>query len=281
MSPCASENDGCGGRGRLQDQRSRGRDPCSRHRLRRHAALRHPIRRSASLPSTSSRRVPSGSSRPVHQEDIMSQASSLQTSRSSDVTATFRSGTCRYARREQMMTLRRITEQSGSLMAGRADDGRHCRHLYQAGRESIQHPHHDHLPFMALSPCSSASSSARASATSLHFCLAARRVAHRIVVSLICSFPPLPFLGPRAVIAQVVGVLIGEIGLRHIPAEPRAPAFAINVQCACDHPRRTQDSRGRRKFPSRSACAVLYSLHRPAHSAVIIAWIASAGLYES
>ena len=94
-----------------------------------------------------------------------------------------------------------------------------------------------------------------------------------------------PVLGPGAVIAQVVGVLLGtRIGEGDIPPQYALPAlFAIDPQVGCDFiPVGLALGRGRDRRPSRSA--YLPSSSRdcsPGPLSVVIAYFASFGLYTS
>lgn len=159
--------------------------------------------------------------------------------------------------------------------------------LYQAGRDSVDTVIRNVIPFMAFISFiigfilttgigDVIAKALKGSASSLPGLL---------LISIVCAIPILsPLLGPGAVIAQIVGTLIGvEIGKGNIPAQYALPAlFAINPQVGCDFiPVGLALGEAEPETVEIGVPAVLFSRVITGPLSVVIAYFASFGLYSA
>ena len=158
--------------------------------------------------------------------------------------------------------------------------------LYQAGRDTIDTIIRNILPFMAFI----AFIIGLVLATGIGDVIAngikglAGNIVGLLIVSVVCAIPVLsPLLGPGAVIAQVVGTLLGvEIGRGNIPPQMALPAlFAINPQVGCDFiPVGLALGEAEPETVEVGVPAVLFSRLITGPLAVVIAYVASVGMYS-
>ena len=158
--------------------------------------------------------------------------------------------------------------------------------LYQAGRDAIDTVIRNVLPFMAFI----AMLIGIINETGLGEALAhvveplAGSLPGLLAISIFCSIPIIsPILGPGAVIAQIVGVLLGtRIAAGDVPPQYALPAlFAIDPQVGCDFiPVGLALGEAEPETVEIGVPAVLVSRLVTGPLSVVIAYVASIGMYS-
>lgn len=163
--------------------------------------------------------------------------------------------------------------------------GKVVNKFFAAGRESVDMVIKNILPFMAFTSTllGIISVSGLGNVIANTISPMCSTLPGMLIISVVCALPFLsPILGPGAVIAQVVGTLLGaEFGLGNIPPQYALTAlFAIDAQVGGDFvPVGLSLGEAEPETIELGVPAVLYSRIITGPLAVIIAFIFSIGLY--
>ena len=185
-------------------------------------------------------------------------------------------------------TSKKMTQQGGGGLIAKIGmgAGKFISTVNQAAREAVQTMLNTVIPFMAFVSLIIGLIEGSGVGSWIANIMAplAGNIWGLILIGFICSVPFLsPLLGPGAVISQVIGTLIGvEIGRGNIPPQLALPAlFAINTQNGCDFiPVGLGLSEAKSETVEVGVPAVLYSRFLNGVPRVVVAWLASFGLYS-
>ncbi|XJS10904.1 PTS glucitol/sorbitol transporter subunit IIB [Aerococcaceae bacterium WGS1372] len=185
-------------------------------------------------------------------------------------------------------TSKKMTQQGGSGLIAKIGmgAGKFISTINQAARDAVQTMINTVIPFMAFVSLIIGLIEGSGVGNWIANIMAplAGNIWGLILIGFISSLPFLsPLLGPGAVISQVIGTLIGvEIGRGNIPPQLALPAlFAINTQNGCDFiPVGLGLSEAKSETVEVGVPAVLYSRFLNGVPRVVVAWLASFGLYS-
>jgi len=158
--------------------------------------------------------------------------------------------------------------------------------LYQAGRDSVDMLLKNIIPFMAYVTLLMGIITYTGLGKLLAHALGplAGTLPGLLVIVIVATLPFLsPILGPGAVIAQIIGVLVGsELAQGAIAPQYALPAlFAIDGQVGCDFiPVAMGLGEAKPETVEYAVPAVLYSRMITGIIAVVLAWLASFGMYH-